>query len=1028
MLRKFIQGCIDHSRLLLLIVGVLTLAGAYAILVMPKQEFPQFTIRQGVVVAVYPGATAQQVEEQVAKPLEEFMFTYKELKRKKTFTQSQDGMLLMRVELNDDVDNKDQAWSKIKHGLSQFKSQLPPGVLALVANDDFGDTSALLITLESRDKTYRQLQDLLTDLEGRLRRVESVSNLRRYGVQKEQIAVYVDRDKLAGYGLSLNRLMAELSLAATTTGGASLDDGAADMPLHVTAQYADEYEVAQQIIGVGPGGDNIRLKDIAHVVREYPDPDSYVTNNGNQAVVLSLEARPGYNIVDVGRQVDRVLDDFRGTLPPSVQITRIADQPKVVNTSVTSFLRDLLLSILIVIGVMLVLFSLRSAIVAALSIPISIFICLAIMYAAGIELNTVTLAVLIVVLGMIVDNSVIVIDAYVGFLDQGMGRKEAAIRSARDYFGSILLATICICALFYPTLWTFTGQFHDFIKLFPWTFTIAMMTSLMIAMTFIPFVEYVLIKKGNKTDGKQDNKMFALVQRSYEAMLAWTFRHPWLTIWGTVGLVVAGGVLMGLLPQRMMPKIDRDQFAVEVYLPQGTPLSRTRAVADSVRALLQADHRVRSVTSFIGTGAPRFQNSYAPQPASKHFAQLIVNTADNHATVDILDDMANRYAHHWPDAYVKFKQLDYSVADAPVEIRLRGDDNGQLQRWADSVQAVLRRRPELTWVHTSMAEPQPSVSVALDATRATQAGVTRALASAELAAAYGGVNAGTVWEGNYPLAVVLKTRDDRQGDDASRVGDEYISTLAGGKVPLRQVADVKADWQPGQLVRRNGVRTVSVLADVKRGQLESRALDAALADFEAQVAPKLPPGVAYEYGGTYENNVESAEKLPKTLIIAFGIIFAFMLVNFKKISLASTALASILLCLPGAAIGLLIWGMEFSLTVFLGIIALLGINMRNAIIMFAHAEERRRDGATTREAAFDAGCRRMVPIFLTSATTAVGIIPMILSRSPLWAPMGVVILCGTVLSMLLVVLVMPVAYWKLYGDKAQPKPVDNPNP
>lgn len=443
-----------HYQITLLVITVLVGLGILGLVDMPKQEFPEFTIRQGVVVGVYPGATSGEVEEQLAKPLERYLFTFKEVKKKKTYSMSRDGMVYVMVELNDDVNNKDEVWSKIKLGLQNFKSQLPSGVLAVIANDDFGDTSALLITLESEDKTYRELQRYMETLEDRLRRIESVSNLRRYGVQNEQISVYLDPDKLAAYGLDTRMLMTTLFTQGFTTASGSLENGGLDIPIHLSVTYPSEREVGEQILLADADGHMIRLKDVARIVREYPEPDSYITNNGKKAIILSMEMREGHNIVRYGKEVDEVLHAFERDLPESVSIRRIADQPKVVGDSVSSFVRDLFVSIVVVILVMMVLFPFRSALVAATSIPISVFISIGVMYACGIPLNTVTLAALIVVLGMIVDNSIIVIDAYLEYLDKGYSRWYAAVYSAKNYFSSILLATLCICVIF-------SRCFHD---------------------------------------------------------------------------------------------------------------------------------------------------------------------------------------------------------------------------------------------------------------------------------------------------------------------------------------------------------------------------------------------------------------------------------------------------------------------------------------------------------------------------------------------------------------------------------------
>ena len=427
-----IEWTMRHYQITLLVITVLVGLGILGLVDMPKQEFPEFTIRQGVVVGVYPGATSGEVEEQLAKPLERYLFTFKEVKKKKTYSMSRDGMVYVMVELNDDVNNKDEVWSKIKLGLQNFKSQLPSGVLAVIANDDFGDTSALLITLESEDKTYRELQRYMETLEDRLRRIESVSNLRRYGVQNEQISVYLDPDKLAAYGLDTRMLMTTLFTQGFTTASGSLENGGLDIPIHLSVTYPSEREVGEQILLADADGHMIRLKDVARIVREYPEPDSYITNNGKKAIILSMEMREGHNIVRYGKEVDEVLHAFERDLPESVSIRRIADQPKVVGDSVSSFVRDLFVSIVVVILVMMVLFPFRSALVAATSIPISVFISIGVMYACGIPLNTVTLAALIVVLGMIVDNSIIVIDAYLEYLDASGTNRECS-GAAEEY-------------------------------------------------------------------------------------------------------------------------------------------------------------------------------------------------------------------------------------------------------------------------------------------------------------------------------------------------------------------------------------------------------------------------------------------------------------------------------------------------------------------------------------------------------------------------------------------------------------------
>lgn len=1002
-----------NFRITFLIVGSLFVFGIYALARIPKQEFPEYTIRQGVVVGVYPGATAEEVEEQLAKPLEQFLMTYKEVKRAKTTSTSQNGMCYVMVELNDDVNDKDEVWSKVKHGLAAFKMQLPAGVAAVVTNDDFGDTSALLITLESDTRSYRELKGYMDDLSDRLRRIESVSNLRPYGVQQEQISVYADPERLAAYGIGEKTLSAALAAQGLTPLGGSVSNAETETPIHIAPSLAGEREVAEQIVWSDPEGHVLRVKDVARVVREYDDPDSYIRNNGHRCVLLSLEMQAGNNIVEYGREVDEVLHAFiEEELPADVSVQRIADQAKVVGDSVHSFLRDLFVAMAIIIVVMMLLFPLRSAIVAALTIPMSTFISVGMMYLCGIPLNTVTLAALVVVLGMIVDNSIVVIDGYLDYLGRGHSRWFAAVESAREFFPSLLLATICICMIFYPILFTMTGMMGDFLTWFPWTITINLMVSLLLAVMVIPFLEILIIPAVHvRRDGRRS--FTDRVHDVYRRVLAWTFRHGWLTISLGAASVVVSLLIATQLKFRMVPFADRDQFAVEIYLRPDTPLERTGAVADSVYRALRADERVKSVTSFVGCSSPRFQMSYAPQIAGKNYAQFIVNTTSVGDTEAILDEYADAWADRFPEAYVKFKQLDYQNVPS-LEFRFYGSDIDSLRAAADRLMARMRQMPELQWVHTDYEDPRAIAEVRLDPVTASQLGITRTVVAANMALASGDVAVGSVWEGDYRLPVVLK-RDARLGEHSlSDIGDTYVSSpVPGVSVPLRQIADVEPAWSQSKIVHRNGMRCITVTADLKRGANAMRMTSRISRMLKDEIP--LPPGVETELGGAHEFDAETLPPIAAGLSISLVIIFFFILVNFRKFGITLVVMASMSLCLFGAMVGLWIADFTIGLTSVLGFITLLGMIVRNVILMYQHAEDKRKVCHWSGKlAAYDAGKRRMVPIFLTTATTAVGVVPMMLGGSTFWAPVGVTIFAGGIGSLILVVTILPVLYSKIY--------------
>lgn len=370
----FIETAMHYRQLILLVSALLIVFGLWALENIPKNEFPSFTIRQGVVVVAYPGVNATDMEAQVTKPVERFLWTFKEIKKEKTYSQTKDGMAFFFIELNDDINKKDEFWSKFKHGMDGFKSQLPSGVLAVVVNDDFGETSALLIAVESEQKTYREMEGYLDELEDRLRTIPELGNVRRYGVQKEQISIYLDPNKTATYGLNVSTLNASLLAQGFTVMSGNLDNQKMVAPIHIKQNYLTELDIANQIVYSDPTGNIVRLKDIARIVREYPEADSYIKSNGKKCVMLSIEMNPGNNIVQFSDRVNSILDNYKNELPEEVNVYKITDQSKVVDDSIVNFLKELLIAILAVVIVIMVLMPFKIAAVAASSIPITIFI------------------------------------------------------------------------------------------------------------------------------------------------------------------------------------------------------------------------------------------------------------------------------------------------------------------------------------------------------------------------------------------------------------------------------------------------------------------------------------------------------------------------------------------------------------------------------------------------------------------------------------------------------------------------------
>ena len=1026
---------LEHYPISLLIVGILFLLGIFGMYDMPKDEFPHATIRQGVVVAVYPGATAEEVEQQVARPLERYLFTYGEVNRVKTTTTSQNGLCFVMVKLNDDVNNKDEVWSKIKHGLNAFKPQLPTGVLAIVVNDDFGNTSALLIAIESDKRNYRELKEYSDNLSDRLRRIPSVANVKLYGEQKEQISLYIDHERLQAYGIGQQMLFSRLQAQGITTMSGSIDDDDQKIPIHVEVMENSEEEIANQIIFSDPvTGKVARVRDVARVVREYEPMSSRIEQDGHPCVLLSMEMTPGNNVVQYGKEVDKVLNDFReNELPTDVNVTRIADKPKVVSTSVSDFLRDLLISMVIIILVMMVLFPIRSAIVAAITIPLSTFVSVSIMYIAGIELNIVTLAALIVVLGMIVDNSIVVIDGYLEYLGKGFEPKRAAIDSAKQYFMPMMLATICICAIFFPFLITMKGMFHDCLEDFPWTITINLMVSLFLAVSVIPFLEVLIIKPEKYAkSGDSGNAITKWVQRTYDHVLNFTFNHPWVTIFGGIGIILLSTIIVPTLKIRLFPYADRDQFAIEIFLPDGKGLAETEQIAESIRKTLEKDDRIVGMTGFFGCSSPRFMDAYAPQMAGSNYAQFIINTKSDKETLDLLAKYQPQLSEAFPKAYVKFKRLDYLEVNE-LEYRFYGEDIDSLHVVAERLMERMRQMPELEWVHTDYFQPYPIINVQLDPVISAQLGITRTTAQLALSANSGDLRVGQIWEGNYELPIVVKDDTDMTYSDVANLGisspqSMVSSGLYGNNstVPLRQLAKVEPYWSESRIIHRGGERCITVTAQFAQGVYTAPVEKEIARIMQKEI--QLPQGIRCEVGGEIEYGDEAIPQIVGGIVIAMIIVFFFLLFNFKKFGITTVCMVALALMIPGALIGLGLMNRALGLTSIFGLITLMGMIMRNEILIFEHAIElikkyvaehgdwtvdREAYNEAVKQAAYHAGKRRMVPIFLTTATTAVGVVPMIIAQSSFWMPVGVTIFAGGIGSLILVVTVLPVVYWKV---------------
>ncbi|MGD0340186.1 MAG: efflux RND transporter permease subunit [Bacteroidales bacterium] len=1007
---NFVQASLKHKQVTLSVLLLVFAFGVNSLLNMPRREDPYITIPGGLVIAYYPGATAVQVEDQVTKKLEDYLFQFEEVKKDKTFSTTSDGMVVVHLWLQDNVRKPDMFWNKLRHQMLIAKAiDLPPGVKGPFINSDFGDTESLIIGMESDDAGYMQMKDYLSKLEDNLRTIPEVSKIKIIGDQKEQITITFSSEKMSQYDISLQQVVKVLQSqnVINPTGEIKSEDLSA--PLYTEGYYNSEDDIKSQVVGASKTGAIVRLGDIADLKREYAEPTSKITVNGHNALLLAIQMYEGKNIVKSGKKVDKMVSEFSDHIPSNITVTTIANQPQVVDKNISQFLHEFLLAIIAVIIVVMLLLPLRIAAVAATAIPMTISATFALMHVFGIELQQVSLATLIVVLGMVVDDAIVIADNYVELLDRGNDRWTAAWRSATDLVVPVLTATITIIGSFLPLV-ILTGAIGEFIRALPITVAIALSSSFIVAMFLTPLLCYVFIKRGLKSPDGKSKKTFFLnfIQSTYNKSIEWCLKHSGITITGSLLTILLAALLFKtVIRQKFFPEAERDQFTVELWMPTGTRLEKTEKAILRIEDLLKNDGRVKSYATFVGRSAPRFYYNYSPEMPVSNYAQILINTKSKKATASLYDDLKSKVKVIVPEGrpHVRLMQQGQPLT-SPVEIRISGDDMKVLKETGAEVETILRNARGSDMIRSDFKEDYYGINIHLKP-EAVRLGFTTTSVSQMVYTGFKGYPVSTMYEGDNPIDIVLRLDDQHRRNNDDLENFYLQSPVTGAYVPLRQIADLKPEWQTGMIIHRNGVRTMTVQSETKSGVLPSELLK----EVQTRLAKlSLPPGYRISFGGEYANKQETYGYMAIALVISLIIIFVVLLFQFRNLKEAGLVMLTIPLSLFGAIFGLFITGNEFGFTAFTGLISLSGIVVRNAIILIDHTNELLKKGMDIPTAAYEAGKRRLRPIFLTAMAAAIGVFPMIMSGSPLWSPLASVIAFGVMWSMLISTLSIPVLY------------------
>ncbi|WP_211327178.1 efflux RND transporter permease subunit [Chitinophaga flava] len=1022
---SFIEAAMQYKQVTIVVVVLLLLLGLYSLLNMPRSENPKIDMPVAMVYAFYPGADEIQMEKQVTNKIEQYLFSFEEVNKEKTKSQTKDGQVFITVELHTSVKDRKKFWSTLQHGLNSAAPQiLPQGVIGPVVNSNFGDVTAQIITVSSAQRSYGEIEKYLDKIEDGLKTIPEVSKINRSGGQKQQLYVTIDDQKMQQYGFDLSTIIRTLQVQNITGYSGEMTISSNTFPVFTNSRYKTAEDLGAQIIYTTPQGTVVRLRDVARIERRYEEPSSFIRIGDDKVMMLAIEMQPGNNIVQFGHLVENRLEALRHDFPEDIKIKTIVNQPEVVDESIRHFMKEFGLAIASVIIVVMLLLPFRVAAVSSLAAPISILITFGLINIMGIELHQVTLAALIIVLGMVVDNAIVVVDNYIEKLDEGITPWTAAWQAAKQLSLPIFTATLAIIFAFAPLALFMNGISKDFIAALPITIAVALITSMAVALLLTPYTCYVFIKKGLKhkvSTTRKRKSLLDLLQDTFNKGVELAFRYPRATVGIAVGAVVLAIVLAGKVKQEFFPLSESKQFNAEIWMANGTSLEETERVVKLVEKELQKDKRVTGIASFVGSSSPRFNVTYAPEMPRRNFAQVFITTSGSDATNELVKEYLPKFEGFVPNGYVRLRQLSMQEG-SPLAVRVIGENLSDQKKVAEQVKEILRNTAGTNWVRSDYEDDYLGINLQVKEDAAARLGVPNQLITQTIGAGLKGFAVSQIWEGDKPVDIFLRMEANNR-KDFNDLGHLHLNSIYGGKVPLKEVAALTPSWHTGVIAHRNGIRTLTVLSEAQKGIMASEILKKAQPQIEKL---QLPAGISIQYGGDAESSGENAPGMGKALGTSLILILLTLLFQFKTFGKTLIILATFPLSLLGAFLGLYITGNPMGMTAFMGIISLIGIVVRNGIILVDYADELVRDHHyTIKAAALSAAKRRMRPIFLTSAAAAIGVVPMIVGKSPLWAPLGSVLASGLIVSMILTLFVVPVLYYLFV--RPAPEPVVAPD-
>ncbi|MBW8191736.1 efflux RND transporter permease subunit [Neiella marina] len=1003
-----------------LVTLILGLGGAAAFTGLGQLEDPEYTIKDAVVVTSYPGASPQQVEEEVTYKLELAITQLSYIDEITSISTA--GLSQITVTMQNRYDKHDlpQIWDELRRKVGDVAAQLPPGASTPLVNDDFGDVFGMLLAFTGKGYSYKELNDYVDFVKRELEVIPGVGKINLAGVLSEQVFIEISYKKLSALGISPDTIYALLNQQNAVAPAGAFRHGDEYVRIYSTGEFMDVAELENLIIA-GAGSDKlVYLRDVADVYRGYEEVPSNLYNfNNQQAITMGISFASGVNVVDVGKVVRDRMAELEYTKPLGMEIVPIYDQPGSVEVSVQGFILNLVAAVVIVVVVLLFFMGVKSGLLIGLILALTCIGSFIFMAQMAIDLQRISLGALIIALGMLVDNAIVVVEGILIGMQRGMSKVKAAAAIVKQTMWPLLGATVIAIVAFAPIGLSqdSTGEFAG--SLF-WVLLISLMMSWFTAISITPFFADLFFKEEkHDPDAELEDPYKGIVFVMYKKLLDTAMRFKWATIGICIALLVTSLYGFTKVRQAFFPPATTPIFLADVWLPQGSDIRYTSEVVDEMEKWVLEQEEVKQVTTTIGAGAQRFMLTYEPEKTYPAYAQLLVNVNAPEQMHPMMKKLRDTFAEDFPQAQIKLRNLEIGPSPAgKIEARFTGPDPDVLRGLSEQAKQILRDDPVATNIRDDWRERSKLIRPVYDESLGRRAGVSRSDLDQTLEMSYSGATVGLYRDGTDLLPIVVRLPEDERADSASYDGLQVWSPVQSQYIPIQQIApNYDLAWEDGVIQRIDRKRTLTVIADH-----DVLGIETAAQVFErvrpAIEAIPLPKGYSLEWGGEYEASNDASVavfgSLPGGLLIMFLItIFLFNSVKQPLVIWCCVPMAVI-----GITFGLLLLDAAFGFMALLGALSLIGMLLKNGIVLLDQINLEIKEGKEPYQAVFDSGVSRVRPVSMAAITTVLGMIPLL--GDAFFVDMAVTIMFGLGFATVLTLVVVPVLYVVFHGYKYRP--------